>query len=241
MSLLVPSAGGLELLKRLLYGRSGAITGATNATPAVVTATAHGLSNGTLVSIAGVGGNTNVNGTFVVNNVAANTFQIASIAGTALTLINGNGAYTSGGTWTIAPMENASLKLFSSNTPLAESDVAGTYTEVANGSGYTTGGQSLASVQQATGWAIPATVGSGGTGNWAQTGGGSFAASTNVPESTYTQLTWSWSGLVTAYGYIVVGAASTTILWAERFAGAPKSFASGDTLNLTPRLGLTHS
>lgn len=241
MSLMVPSAGGIELLNRLLYGRSGTITAATNASPTVITSNGHGLSNGCQVTIAGATGNTNINGTFTVNNVTSNTFQIASISGITLTLINGNGVFGGTCTWTLSPMENCALKLFSSNTTPAEGDTAGTYTEVSNGSGYTTGGQTLNSLQQSTAWAVPATVGAGGTGNWAQTGGGSFSGSTNVPESTYAQLTWNWSGNVTAYGYYVVGLTSMTLWWAERFTSPPRNFVNGDTLTLTPGFGLTHS
>lgn len=242
MSLYLPSAGGLELLKRLLVGRGQAITAATNASPTVITSNAHGLANGDAVFIGGATGNTAINGgPFVVNNVATNTFQIATISGTTLTLVNGNGTF--GGTcyWSLANMENAALKLYSSNTTPAESDTAGTYTEVANGSGYTTGGQTLFSALAQSGqnvWAPPATVGSGGTGSWAQSLG---TGSTNVPESTCTALSWSWTGNVTAYGYFVVGATTSTIWWSERFANPPKNFANGDSLSLTPRFGITHT
>lgn len=76
---------------------SGAITGATNATPIVITSTAHGLSTGTTVTIASVGGNTAANGTWVIDVTSANAFSLRTSAG--------NGAYTSGGTWT-APTGN---------------------------------------------------------------------------------------------------------------------------------------
>lgn len=72
---------------------AGAITGATNATPIVVTSTAHGLANGSWVFIAGVGGNTAANGHRQVANIAANTFELVGSVG--------NGAYTSGGAWAI--------------------------------------------------------------------------------------------------------------------------------------------
>lgn len=242
MSVYVPSAGGVELLKRALFGRGQTITAATNASPSVLTSTAHGLSNGDAVYIGGATGNTAINGgPFVVNNKAANTFQIATISGTSLTLVNGNGVF--GGTcyWSLGDMENYALKLYSSNTTPAESDTAGTYTEVSNGSGYTTGGQTISSMLAQSGanvWAVPATVGGGGTGAWAVALG---SGSTNVPESTATALNWTWSGNVSAYGYFTVGATTGTIGWSERFSNPPKNFASGDTLALTPRLGLTHS
>jgi hypothetical protein len=53
-----------------------AITAATNATPIVVTATAHGFSNGDFVSIRDVGGNLAANGVWKIANVAANTFEL---------------------------------------------------------------------------------------------------------------------------------------------------------------------
>lgn len=68
-----------------------AISGATNATPIVITANGHGLSNGDLVAIASVGGNTAANGIWSIDNIAANTFELAGSTG--------SGAYTSGGSW----------------------------------------------------------------------------------------------------------------------------------------------
>ena len=72
-----------------------AISGATNATPIVVTATAHGFANGDRVIIGGVGGNTAANGHFTIANVAANTFELTTVVAGAN--VAGNGAYTSGG------------------------------------------------------------------------------------------------------------------------------------------------
>jgi hypothetical protein len=57
------------------------ITGATNATPIVITATAHGLANGDVVEIQGVGGNTAANGTWTIANVTTNTFSLTSSVG----------------------------------------------------------------------------------------------------------------------------------------------------------------
>lgn len=70
---------------------TAAITGATNATPIVITSNGHGLSNNDMVAIASVGGNTAANGIWSVASVAANTFQLEGSTG--------SGAYTSGGTW----------------------------------------------------------------------------------------------------------------------------------------------
>lgn len=244
--IMMPSAGGSEMLARQLYGRGGTISAATNAVPTVLTFASPAVAPpaGSLITISGAIGNTNINGTFIVYNVAGATAQIQSMVnGTgAVTPINGNGVLSGTVVWSLAGVENGALKLYSSNTTPAESDTAGTYTELTTAVGYTAGGQALTSVRNATlGWAAPATVGSGGTGNWAQTGGGSFTGSTNVPESTYTTLTWTWTGNATVYGYFVVGKDSTTIWWAERFANPPSNFANGSTLNLTPRFGTTHS
>src|SRR5574344_739128 len=66
------------------------ITAASNATPIVITATAHGFNTGDKVYITGVGGNTAANGTWVVTRLTADTFSLNGSAG--------NGTYTSGGT-----------------------------------------------------------------------------------------------------------------------------------------------
>lgn len=72
-------------------GPGGNVTGATNASPVVVTATGHGLVVGDSVVISGVLGNTGANGTFILSAVTANTFTLqGSTTG---------GAYTGGGTW----------------------------------------------------------------------------------------------------------------------------------------------
>lgn len=77
---------------------AGTVTGATNATPIVLTIT--GLSNVTdrdALDISGVGGNTNANGRRYIKNVGANQWELYSDPD-LLTAIAGNGAYTSGGT-----------------------------------------------------------------------------------------------------------------------------------------------
>jgi hypothetical protein len=64
------------------------IASSTNATPIVVTATAHGFSNGDIVSITGHTTNTAANGIWKIANVAANTFELQRPDGTNST---GNG------------------------------------------------------------------------------------------------------------------------------------------------------
>lgn len=71
------------------------ITAVSQANPAVVTSTAHGLQKGDVVTIAGVVGMTQLNGnTYVVQYVTTNTFSLANTDSSAFT------AYTSGGTAT---------------------------------------------------------------------------------------------------------------------------------------------
>lgn len=65
------------------------ITGATNATPIVVTSVAHGFSDDEIVFIHDVVGITEANGTWKVANKAADTFELYGSAGTT--------GYTSGG------------------------------------------------------------------------------------------------------------------------------------------------
>jgi hypothetical protein len=229
MSLLLPNVGEIEVLRKALFGRGGTITGVTNAAPAVITSNAHGLANGNSVNISDVGGTTAVNGSnLTVYNVATNTFQVMTVATTVTgTAINGNGAYTSGGTWSLGGVENLQLKLFSSSTTPAETDVAGTYTVLTPGSGYAV--QTLTSKLSAvTGWAAPASVAP--TGAW--------SGEALVAEATAPQIVYSFTGAFTVNGYIVVGADSTTLYWAENF-GSTKNISSGDSLTMTPRFGMS--
>lgn len=72
-----------------------AVTGATNATPIVVTATAHGFTNGDIVNQGAILGNLAANGVFKIANTTANTYELTDpITGTNIV---GSGAYTSGG------------------------------------------------------------------------------------------------------------------------------------------------
>lgn len=71
-----------------------AVTGATNATPIVLTTAAHGIPVGDVdvMTVAGVGGTTAANGTWIVHALSATTVRLRGSVG--------NGAYTSGGTAT---------------------------------------------------------------------------------------------------------------------------------------------
>lgn len=78
---------------KIVYGKR--ITAATNATPIVITCTAHGFANGTIVSIADIEGNTAANGTYKVASAAANTFALTDVD--FGTNIAGTGDYATGG------------------------------------------------------------------------------------------------------------------------------------------------
>ena len=65
------------------------ITGATNASPIVITSTAHGRSDDTIIVVHDVGGNTAADGTWKVANADTDTFELYGSTG--------NTAYTSGG------------------------------------------------------------------------------------------------------------------------------------------------
>ncbi len=66
-----------------------AVTGATNASPIVITTATHGLTTGDYASITGVLGNTAANGTWNITVLSSTTFSLIGSAG--------NAAYTSGG------------------------------------------------------------------------------------------------------------------------------------------------
>ena len=73
--------------------------------PAVVTSTAHGLTDGTVVTIAAVTGMTEINGKVAVTrSTGANTFELVGVDSTSFT------TYTSGGTATLPPRRSASGK-----------------------------------------------------------------------------------------------------------------------------------
>lgn len=71
---------------------NASITGASNAEPVKITATAHGLSNGDWVNITGVTGNSAANGTWKVTIVDDDNFSLNNSSA--------NGNYVSGGTFT---------------------------------------------------------------------------------------------------------------------------------------------
>lgn len=78
-----------------IHRAKGNIIGASNASPIVITATAHGLTTGQTVVQTGVLGNSAANGTFTVTFIDADHYSLAGSTG--------NGTYTSGGTYTTGP------------------------------------------------------------------------------------------------------------------------------------------
>jgi hypothetical protein len=73
-----------------------AITGATNATPIVVTATGHGFATGDVVVIGKVGGNLAANNLWKIVVVDANSFSLRDVKDGSTNSV-GSAAYTSGG------------------------------------------------------------------------------------------------------------------------------------------------
>lgn len=75
------------------WGTPSAITAITNANPAVVTDSAHGLADGDVVKMAGVVGMTEVNGNiYAVNVLTADTYELVGLDTTNFSV------YVSGGT-----------------------------------------------------------------------------------------------------------------------------------------------
>lgn len=81
-----------------------AITGATNANPTVVSAVGHGFSTGDSVTIAGVGGNTGVNGTWTITRLTSDTFSIPVNT-------SGGSAYTSSGAVQLGRLKTQQVSL----------------------------------------------------------------------------------------------------------------------------------
>ena len=68
------------------------VTGASNASPIVITSAAHGLSTGDTVTLVSVGTNTAANARYKVTVVSSSTFSLDGSTG--------NGTYSTGGTFT---------------------------------------------------------------------------------------------------------------------------------------------
>jgi hypothetical protein len=88
--------------KLLTFGTTARnITAVTKANPGVITATSFDMVAGQLVTIASVGGMTQLNGSYVVLNPSGSTFNIATLAAPTVAIdTTSYTTYTSGGTVT---------------------------------------------------------------------------------------------------------------------------------------------
>jgi len=111
--------------------------------------------------------------------------------------------------------ENISILLYANNVIPDENSTVATFTEVANGLGYTTGGQSLT------------------PGSWSVISG-------NPSQAEHTEVTWTFTGAAgNIYGYYVTRDTGGELLWAERFTNGPFNITTnGDEIKITPRLTL---
>jgi hypothetical protein len=88
---------------------TGSVTGASDASPIVITSPNNGLVTGETVSVGGVLGNTSADGTFTITVLNANQFQLNGTTG--------NGTYTGGGEWAYSPSNSSYIEPDSSWTP----------------------------------------------------------------------------------------------------------------------------
>ncbi len=86
---------------------TGTISGASNTSPIAITSNTHGLQTGNVVTITGVGGNTNANGTFTITRTGANTFTLDGTTG--------NSNYTTGGAWHITGLYKLAITVSAGN------------------------------------------------------------------------------------------------------------------------------
>lgn len=93
------------------------VTGATNATPIVITTATHGLSTGDYVFIEGVTGNTAANGFWTITYVSATQFSLDTSVG--------NGAYVSGGVVACAGFATVLLQESYSDTFTGTEEIPG--------------------------------------------------------------------------------------------------------------------
>lgn len=230
-AILVPNEGEVEILSRALFGRGGTITGATNASPSVLTFSPGCPPAGTSVVISGATGNTNINGgPFVIYNVSGNNASVASVNVTtgATTPVNGNGTFGGTCVWSLAGTEDLQIRLVSNAHTPAETDTVATYTEVTAGnfSNYSSGGNTLTSSYSTATWAFPTSVAP--TNAW--------SAEAAVAESTQPSITWNATASQTVTGYILVGKVSGKLYGAEQFTSSI-GLTNPSTITLTPRFG----
>ena len=131
-----------------------------------------------------------------------------------LVIPNEGEAATLENNWKNTTPESFLLKLYSNNYDTINTATSASFTEVANGSGYTTGGKALARASFSA--AVP------GSPSSIQYSAGQL---------------WSWTGAVTVVGYYIVGATSGKVYHAERlYPTTGQVFANGDSLTVTPKI-----
>lgn len=126
-------------------------------------------------------------------------------------------------------LENWTLELYKTNVTPSETDVyASNPFTVADFTNYVA--KTLTRSLSGSTWSTPAS--GSPTGSW--------SAEASVAEATYGASAQSWtcgaSGN-TIYGYWIRGATNSKFVCAELF-GTARVLASGDVLNLTPRIGM---
>ena len=105
------------------------------------------------------------------------------------------------------------LKLYKTDTTLAEASLIGDFTEN-NEASYAE--QTLAGADWST-----------------------ALVSTNTATATHAEKTFTFGAAATVYGYYVTDNAEAVVLWAERFSGAPFVLPSGGgTIAITPKVTL---
>lgn len=108
---------------------------------------------------------------------------------------------------------NLVLHLYTNDPTIGQSTVIGNITEVAAGVGYN-----------------PITL--AGTG-WTTTTPGSQGT------AVYSEVTFTFTTAQSVYGYYVTSTSASTLLWLEKFSGAPFTLpAGGGTIAITPRVTL---
>jgi len=110
---------------------SGNVTGADTGSPIEITSVAHGLTDGTIVTVKDVGGQTGANGTWAINVTGDDTFELTGSASVS--------TWTSGGTWQVAGLYLLEVDL----QPGSGFDVGGTYQVLVN---WTEGSDELAAM-----------------------------------------------------------------------------------------------
>jgi hypothetical protein len=98
------------------------ITGATTATPVVITAVGHGLLPGDMIIQSAVGGMSEADGSFITQDNTTDTYSIHSLSGVAVV---GVGTYTSGGTIDIFLPAGLSQRRDTSQSSLGVSGAGG--------------------------------------------------------------------------------------------------------------------